>query len=219
MNVLSTQTGDISGCLVNCSSNGQCQLNLGTKMYECECDTFFSGQACQYDSRPCSSNPCLHNATCINSKNDTSFQCECQNTFFGLNCENQINICQNKTCGGKGYCFNDQNEPKCKCFTGYSGDNCELVSSQVKIAKNIQTTSSIICFIVLSTTVALVVLNDLWNCFFTGKKDKKIVKSNDRSKLQRLEDNNKTRNKLSQNGQRNGKTIIEGESKGCKKFK
>ena len=189
MNVLSTQTGDISGCLVNCSSHGKCKFDYFTQMYECGCNTFFSGKACQFDSRPCSSGPCLNNGTCVNVNNDTSFQCECQQTFFGLNCENQINICQNKTCGGKGYCFNDQNEPKCKCFTGYSGDECDLVSSQVKLVKNVQTTSSIICFIVLGTTVALIVLNDLWNYFFAAKKDKTNAKNNT-SQIQRFKYHN-----------------------------
>ena len=149
-------------------------------MYECGCDPYFSGKACQYDSRPCSSGPCLNNGTCVNINNDTSFQCECQQTFFGLNCENQINICQNKTCGGKGYCFNDQNEPKCKCFTGYSGDECETVSTFVKLVRPVvQISTSLICFIVIGTTIVLIISNDVWNYFMARyrKKYGKIIKS------------------------------------------
>jgi hypothetical protein len=148
LNILTTQNGSITGCLRQCSSQGQCQLNQITQMYGCVCDTYFSGSACQYDSRPCSSGPCLNNGTCTNVQglNSTlSFQCECQNTYYGTNCEKQIDVCHNKTCNGKGYCFNSQNEPKCKCFSGYSGDECELTSAYVKIVKGTQLTATIIC--------------------------------------------------------------------------
>ena len=111
LSILSTQFDDLNGCLVNCSSKGICQLNSNTPMYECECDSHFSGSSCQHDLRPCSSGPCLNNGTCLNINNDTSFQCECQNTFYGQFFEKQISICQNKTCNQKGFCFNNRNTP------------------------------------------------------------------------------------------------------------
>ena len=148
-------------------------------MYECGCNTYFSGSACQYDSRPCSSGPCLNNGTCTNVQglNSTlSFECECQNTYYGTNCEKQIDVCQNKTCNGKGYCFNRQNEPKCKCFSGYSGDECDLKSTFVKIAQSVQLVMSVICFIVIGTTISIILLNDAWNIFFIGKNKKTFKK-------------------------------------------
>jgi hypothetical protein len=99
-------------------------------------------------------------------------------------CEEQIDICQNQTCNGKGYCFNSQNSPKCKCFTGYSGDVCDLTLVQVKIVKSVQFTSSLLCIIVIGTFITMVVINDIWDRLF-----KKINKnkSKSKSKSQKLE--------------------------------
>jgi hypothetical protein len=179
LDILTQQTGDISGCLLQCSSQGKCQLNQITQMYECVCDTYFSGSACQYDSRPCSSGPCLNNGTCTNVQglNSTlSFECECQNTYYGTYCEKQIDVCQNKTCNGKGYCFNSQNEPKCKCFSGYSGDECDLISTFVKIVRpTFQLTTTLICSLVIGATILTVVSSDLWNIIITKSLKRKII--------------------------------------------
>jgi hypothetical protein len=60
--VLSTYTGGLSECLVNCSNQGICVLN-SLEQYVCQCNQFRLGASCQTDSRPCSSNPCLNNNT------------------------------------------------------------------------------------------------------------------------------------------------------------
>ncbi len=36
---------------------------------------------------PCSSNPCLHNATCLNGFTDKRYICLCQAGYTGENCE------------------------------------------------------------------------------------------------------------------------------------
>jgi hypothetical protein len=146
-------------------------------MYECGCNTYFGGSACQYDSRPCSLGPCLNNGTCTNVQglNSTlSFECECQNTYYGMYCEKQIDICQNQTCNGKGYCFNSQNSPKCKCFSGFSGNECELTSTFVKIVRpTFQITTTLICSIVIGATILTIVSSDLWSIFITKRKTHK----------------------------------------------
>jgi predicted small secreted protein len=193
LNILSQQTGDISGCLLQCSSQGLCQLNQNTQMYECGCNTYFSGSACQYDSRPCSSSPCLNNGTCtsVQGLNSTlSFECECQNTYYGIYCEKQIDICQNQTCNGKGYCFNSQNSPKCKCFSGFSGDECDLTSVQVKIVQSVQFTSSLLCFIVIGTFITMVILNDLLKIFCNKKQNSKEENLNEAPKIIRFKYHN-----------------------------
>jgi len=165
LTLLSGQKGDLNGCLQNCSSSGICSSNNG--LIGCQCFEFFTGASCQYDTRPCASNPCLNNGTCINIVNGTtsSFECQCKNTFYGLNCENQINICQNVTCSDHGYCYKDQTIAKCKCFTSYSGDVCEIESSYVKLVHSVQSTSTIICVIVLGLGIISVISNDTFNYF------------------------------------------------------
>jgi hypothetical protein len=177
LSLLSDQKGNLNGCLQNCSSSGICSLNNG--LIGCQCFEYFTGASCQYDTRPCASNPCLNNGTCINTINETSslFECQCKNTFYGLNCENQINICQNTTCNDHGYCYTEQNTAKCKCFTSYSGDVCEIVSSQVKLVKSVQLTSTIICFVVLGLVIFSVISNDIFN-YFTGRRNKTKAKKN-----------------------------------------
>ena len=62
---------DLSGCIVNCSNNGQCRFDLLSNQFFCSCNTaFLSGAACQLDTRPCSSNPCLGNSTCVDYTNN-----------------------------------------------------------------------------------------------------------------------------------------------------
>ena len=183
INALSTQTGSISGCLVSCSSHGQCVFDQYSQSLICQCDTYFTGSACQIDTRPCSSFPCLYNGTCTDEivSNFTGYTCKCQATYYGANCENQINVCQNKTCSGKGYCFNLQNVPTCKCFSSYSGGDCELASSYVKTVKGVQTTASIIAFIVLAAIMFLILVNDGLNILIlkpkTSKNQKKLNQS------------------------------------------
>jgi hypothetical protein len=184
LSILSDEKGDSNGCLQNCSSFGICVLNNG--IIGCQCFEYFTGSSCQYDTRPCVSNPCLNNGTCINNANETTslFECECKNTFYGLNCENQIDICQNDTCNQHGYCYTEQNFPKCKCFTSYSGDVCEIESSYVKVVKSVQLTSTIISVIVLGLAVFSVISNDTFN-YFTRSLNKNSSKTSVKKKAKK----------------------------------
>ena len=176
MSLLASHSTSLHGCLVNCSNHGQCKLNMNSFIYECGCDPYFSGSFCQYDSSPCSPNPCLNNGTCTttNSKNGISFQCECQSSFYGGHCENQINICENKTCNQHGYCYNSLNVPKCKCLIGYSGDDCETASIFTKIVRpSVQILATVICILVIIATIFFVVSNDLLNYYYTIKRKNK----------------------------------------------
>lgn len=177
--ILSTHPSDLSGCLKNCSSSGVCTQNNG--LIGCRCYENFTGSSCEFDTRPCASNPCLNNSTCVNNLN-YSFQCECKNTFYGVNCEKQIDLCENITCNGHGHC---NNEFKCECYTSYSGEMCQIESTYVKFVRSVQLTSTLICFIFIICIICLVLANDAFN-FFTGKltkvKNKKKLKNGKTSK-------------------------------------
>ena len=185
LTLLSTQTSNLNGCLQNCSSSGICSLNKG--IIGCECFQFFSGSSCQFSTRPCATNYCLNNGTCYDYFNNgtSTFECQCQETFYGRNCQLQIDVCENVTCNDHGYCLTNQTVAKCKCFTSYSGDNCEIESSYVKIVRGIQWTSSIVCFLVIVITIVLIISNDAWN-YFMGNKEKVLDKKKPQSVPQRF---------------------------------
>ena len=151
-------SNDLNDCLSNCSNNGLCVLTKNK--FTCVCDQNYGGNKCQIDLRPCYSNPCLNNATCYDhnnhSENIYSFTCVCDQFHYGTNCEMSINVCENETCSSKGICFGLNYEPKCKCFKFYSGEKCEIESSEMKNIKVIVSTSRMIAIGVLISLFLLI---------------------------------------------------------------
>ena len=161
---------DVTSCLSNCSNQGVCKLSTN-KTYICECNANFMGKSCQTDERPCSqANRCLNNGTCINSLDLTSSSCQCPQNgpFYGQYCENMRNLCENVTCSSHGYCSQSQSETKCKCYVGYDGDKCEIVSSSVRVVKSIQWTTTIICILCILIFWMMIVGSDVLGYFKIG---------------------------------------------------
>ena len=158
-NVLKTYTGDLSGCLANCSNQGVCYVS-NQQQYSCQCNQYKTGFSCQSDTRPCSSGPCINNGTCSNINNETSFLCTCQNgLYYGIHCENKINLCLNSTIciQNQGYCQMNGTQPICKCFMDYSGTNCETMSTSLIVKKTIISGTTIIS-IVIMVCLSIVIL-------------------------------------------------------------
>ena len=140
---------DLSGCIVNCSNKGECKFDSLINNFFCSCNSvYLSGYACQIDSRPCSSNPCLNNGTCLDysdygnysistlsGMNSSSFSCACNHFYKGTYCESKIDVCLNETCSSNGNCLDLNNKAKCKCFSMYSGDKCESESNELKTVR------------------------------------------------------------------------------------
>jgi hypothetical protein len=161
---------DLSGCVVNCSNNGICGFDSTKNDYLCTCySVYMIGNACQIDTRACSSSPCLHNGTCIEYSNMTQIEgsnsslyyCLCDELHKGTNCELKVNVCQNETCSNNGYCYDSDNEPKCECFSMYSGDKCETESSELKVVKKVISISSILAFVMIIFTYSCIGLMDI----------------------------------------------------------
>ena len=151
----------MSGCLANCSNQGQCKLNILQK-YVCECMANFKGQSCQISTLPCFSYPCMNNGMCTNMHippmNTSTFNCECREGFYGSFCEYKLDVCANFTaCVEKqGYCITNVSEPLCKCFQGYSGQDCEILSNHlifVKLIISLATILAIVCFCVFVVVI------------------------------------------------------------------
>ena len=163
---------DIGDCLSNCSNHGLCVLTNDNK-FVCSCEQNFGGQKCQMDLRPCSSGPCLNNGTCydhtVNSSLLNSFLCECDQYHYGTNCEMSIDVCVNETCSNKGICYDVGYQPTCKCFKFYSGEKCEIESSEMKTIKAFLSTSSIIAICILIGLYILFFLCDIARYFDMGK--------------------------------------------------
>jgi hypothetical protein len=170
INILSSYSFNLSPCLVNCSNRGQCVLGNNFELI-CQCThSFFTGDSCQYDVRPCSTNKCLYNGTCTNLNNNTQFKCECSQNYYGANCEKQIDVCKvkNVTCSNQGYCLNQANGTAvCKCFLNYYGDNCEFQDAFVKVIKTISVSSLIVLLTSIGLFVLWIVSNDIMNIFIT----------------------------------------------------
>ena len=161
---------DITPCLLNCSNNGVCSFENSN--FLCKCiENYYYGNKCDLDKRFCSSFQCFNNGECINQFNATTntydFECKCQFPFYGRRCESKIDLCStNSTCvPNQGRCEINGTETICKCFSGYSGDNCEIISTKVKIVKSVKTGSIAltVCFGILF--LGLILINDISNFY------------------------------------------------------
>ena len=191
---------DLGGCLVNCTNNGQCKYISANDKIICSCFLkYMSGYACQIDTRPCSSNPCLNNATCIDfsnsrdynvssllSNNSSSFYCLCDIYYSGTHCESKIDVCQNETCSNNGNCIDLDHLPKCKCVSMFLGEKCEIESSELKTVKKIISFTSILAIIILALFFVVFILMDISKYYFKCSNKKRRLNAFERQKLKKL---------------------------------
>ena len=53
---------------------------------------FYTGDTCEIDIDECASNPCQHDAECI--QGIATFTCNCKPGYTGTNCETNIDECE-----------------------------------------------------------------------------------------------------------------------------
>ena len=181
INILANYQFNLQPCLVNCSNMGQCFLMNNTK-YICVCTRpYYKGESCQFDNRPCSSNPCLNNGMCMTGLNETDFTCNCSLNFYGTFCEKKMNVCLNKTCSENGYCHNIHEMPICKCFQNFYGQNCEFQEAYVKVVRVVKISSLIILLGVIGMFSLWIFCNDILSIFMnvnkTGREGKVSLKN------------------------------------------
>jgi hypothetical protein len=180
LNLLANYTGDLYGCLSNCSGNGICSLTSSLK-FECYCQDHYKGIACEENLHPCAQkNACMNGGKCTEfSDNGTPEKlfktCNCTKKYYGNNCENKIDICANTTCSGHGKCYENETLPACECYKGYLGDKCDEKSEALVALQKKVTTFSYIAFVAMGLCYLSFVLMDLL----------KIVMNNDVSRIPR----------------------------------
>ena len=146
LSIMSGNSADLSGCLVNCSNNGDCEYMNGT--FSCFCKQNYQGNACQTFYNPCSTYPCLNNGTCVlvpmSSNPDVlDFVCKCNSTLFaGARCQLPIDYCGNRTCNGHGHCMSEDGKAVCQCVQYYYGTDCEQVETTVIVTEKVKTFST-----------------------------------------------------------------------------
>ncbi|XP_051157574.1 fat-like cadherin-related tumor suppressor homolog [Leptopilina boulardi] len=106
-----------------CQNGGTCK-ETGNENYECECHGRFTGIACEIDTDPCASSPCLYGGRCRLVPEGGDFICECVGpSLSGKRCEFG-RYCSPNPCIHGGVCEEGNNGPICKC-QGFRGERCE----------------------------------------------------------------------------------------------
>lgn len=133
---------------------------------------------CEKDLRPCSSYPCLKNGTCTNLMNGTvyDFECKCKFPYFGRYCEQKIKLCLNVTCSKQGWCYENDTIPMCKCFTGFDGLNCEIVSQELMKAKAISNVAAYLAIGCIVVFFSVFIFMDISKIFISNSNSIKKAK-------------------------------------------
>lgn len=106
-----------------CQNGGTCKESRGDN-YECQCHGRFTGVACEIDTDPCASSPCLYGGRCRVVPEGGDFACECVGpSLSGKRCEFG-RYCSPNPCIHGGICEEGNTGPICKC-EGFMGERCE----------------------------------------------------------------------------------------------
>ncbi len=72
----------------------------------------------------CSSDPCLHDGTCVDRP--AGFDCQCLPEWQGPVCQLDADECQGSPCLNAYSCHNLIGDYICECQPGWSGKNCDI---------------------------------------------------------------------------------------------
>ncbi|XP_039211142.1 protein crumbs homolog 1 isoform X2 [Crotalus tigris] len=112
-------------CLSNsCQKESECHADATATSCHClDTSVDISAEDCIKD--PCSSLPCLHNATCASVPGNLDFTCDCPMGYTGIVCETATSLCDSYFCRHGGTCQDAPSGPTCSCAEGFTGVHCE----------------------------------------------------------------------------------------------
>lgn len=96
-----------------CHNGGTC-TNTGQGSYTCKCPPGYTGVDCEVKIKDCTANPCLNNATCLDTID--GYKCECNYGWTGKHCETQTITCASKPCLFGGMCHDSVSVANIKKF-------------------------------------------------------------------------------------------------------
>ena len=112
----------------HCGTHGRCVRYVNREVFDCQCDSGWSGRYCQLQH----SCPCSIDGLCLSSD-----LCVCRVGKFGARCFLTQPPCQCEhggTCIRNDQRLGDHNEPLCICADGFSGARCETRDTAIEIS-------------------------------------------------------------------------------------
>ncbi|XP_034293358.1 protein crumbs homolog 1 isoform X2 [Pantherophis guttatus] len=116
-------------CLSNsCQKDSECHAAATATSCHClDSSADISAEDCIKETDdPCSSVPCLHNATCASVPGNLNFTCDCPMGYTGTVCETATSLCDSYFCRHGGTCQDEPGGFTCLCAEGFTGAHCEI---------------------------------------------------------------------------------------------
>ncbi|XP_064149044.1 protein delta homolog 1 isoform X2 [Loxodonta africana] len=118
----------------HCVPSPGCVNGICFEPGQCVCNEGWEGHLCDIDVRPCTSNPCANNSTCVDL--DTGgYECSCGQGYTGSHCQEKKPgpcVINGSPCQHGGTCVDDEglaSHASCLCPPGFSGIFCEIVAN------------------------------------------------------------------------------------------
>jgi len=167
-----------------------CQLNDADHIQHPKDLQAWEGFMYRSTENPCSSNPCPHNATCLNGFAPSGYLCQCQVGYGGQRCEEDVDECVSglHACDVDSYCSNTVGSYICKNHRGVG--TSIILSGQLEHQKYVETLALFLDPVLMNSSLSRFVrcyhaLTDGWQSMtFHTKCDGKgptvtIIKVND----------------------------------------
>jgi len=116
-------TADVKNDTQLCGPHGQCVDDPAHNSYMCQCNTGYTGMACETEINECINQTCSNNGECVDHVG--FYVCTCNVGYSGNNCQTNINECSSAPCAAGSTCLDGIDSFSCLCQEGFIGTQCE----------------------------------------------------------------------------------------------